>query len=87
MSVKVRTGAAFKSLLGGQQEVSVEGDTVGTLLNKLGIMEKVCDDSGNLKHHFSIHVNEGEDIRMLDGLNTVVNEGDRVTILSAVAGG
>ncbi len=87
MPVTVRTGAAIKSLLQGQQEVQAEGRTVGELLDRLKIRGRICDDGANVRRHFNIHVNEGEDIRLLQGLATPVEDGDTVTILSAIAGG
>ena len=87
MSITVRTGAALKSLLGGSQEVQANGGTVGELLKHLTIDDRLCDDTGRVRRHFNIHVNDGEDIRLLQGLDTPVKDGDTVTILSAIAGG
>ncbi len=87
MPVTVRTGTALKSLLGGQHEVHGEGATVREVLERLGVRERLCDDTGRIRRHFNVHVNEGEDIRFLQGLDTPVKEGDTVTILSAIAGG
>jgi len=87
MPVKVRTGTALKNLLSGQQEVAAEGATIREILEQLGILERLCDETGIVRRHFNIHVNDGEEIRLLQGLETPVNEGDAVTILSAIAGG
>ena len=87
MAITVRTGGALKALLGGQQERSAEGSTVREVVSGLGIVARLCDDAGNVRRHFNIHVNEGEDIRLLQGLETPVGDGDVVTILSAIAGG
>lgn len=87
MAITVRTGTALKSLLGGQQEVGAEGNTVGEVLRGLHILERLCDDTGRVRRHFNIHVNEGQDVRLLQGLDTPAQDGDTVTILSAIAGG
>ena len=87
MPVKVRTGTALKNLLGGSQEVAAEGATVGQVLEHLEIVRRLCDEAGIVRRHFNIHVNDGDEIRLLQGLETPVNEGDTVTILSAIAGG
>jgi molybdopterin converting factor small subunit len=87
MSITVRTGAALKSLFDGKQEAQAEGRTVGELFESLGIKDRVCDGDDKVRRHFSVHINESEDVRLLDGLDTAVNEGDVVTILSAIAGG
>ena len=87
MSITLRTGAVLKNLLDGAQEVQVEGSTVAELLGRLGIRDRLCDEKGNLRRHFNVHVNDGEDIRLLHGLETPVKDGDQVAILSAIAGG
>jgi len=87
MPVKVRVGAALSRLLDGRREVEAEGRTVGDVARALGIDERLCDASGTLRRHFNVHVNEGEDVRFLGGLDTPVKDGDVVTILSAIAGG
>jgi molybdopterin converting factor small subunit len=87
MSVTVRTGSALKGLLGGRTKVEASGSTVGELLDHLGVRERVCDDTGKVRRHFTIHINEGEDVRLLQGLDTPVADGDTVTVLSAIAGG
>ncbi len=87
MAITVRVGSALKNLLEGKQEVEATGATIGEVLKCLGICDRICDDSGKIRRHFNIHVNEGEDIRLLDGLDTAVGEEDTVSILSAIAGG
>jgi len=87
MSVTLRTGSALRNLLGGETETQVEGVTIGDLLDAVAIRDRICDGDGKIRRHFNIHVNEGEDIRFLDGLDTAVADGDAVTILSAIAGG
>ena len=37
--------------------------------------------------HFNMHVNDGEDVRLLQGLDTAIRDGDAVSILSAITGG
>jgi len=87
MAITVRAGGALKSLLGGRTETGAEGGTVGRVLANLEIGERLCDGEGNVRRHFNIHINEGQEIRFLRGLDTPVQDGDTVTILSAIAGG
>ena len=47
---------------------------------------KLCDDKGNLRRFVNFYVNS-EDIRFLDGANTILNDGDEVSIIPAIAGG
>ena len=72
-------------------EVSAAGGTVGEILQNLekafpGIKERIFDEAGEVRRFILIHVN-GEDIRFLDGLQTVVAEKDEVSITPALAGG
>ncbi len=87
MPVKVRVGTALSRLLDGRREAEAEGGTVGDVVRALGIDGRLCDATGKLRRHFNLHVNEGEDVRLLGGLDTPVKDGDVVTILSAIAGG
>lgn len=87
MAITLRTAGALRSLFDGKQEAQAEGATVGEVVEHLGIRERLCDDSGKVRRHFNVHVNEGEDIRRLQGLDTPVADGDTITILSAIAGG
>lgn len=87
MSVTVRLGSALRTLTNGQREVTAHGDNIGELLDTLGIRDRLTDGTGKLRRHFNIHVNDGDDVRLQQGLDTPVGEGDTVTILSAIAGG
>ena len=87
MPITVRTGTALKKLFGGNQEVVAMGNTIRQLLENLGVRDRLCDDTGKVRRHFNIHINDGEDIRLINGIDTPVKDGDTVTILSAIAGG
>ena len=87
MAITVRTGASLKSLLGGQSRVSAEGSTVREVISSLPLSERVLDEAGELRRHFNIHLNETDDIRFRQGLDTPVDAGDTLTVLSAIAGG
>jgi len=81
----------LRRLTGGQAKISVEGNDVGSLLQAVeskfpGIAEKVLDGDGNVKRFINVFVNDSE-IRTLQGLQTPVNESDRVSIVPAMAGG
>lgn len=87
MAVTVRVGGPLRRLLDGRQQVDVEGATVGEAMERLGILDNLSDDNGELRPYITIHVNSGENIRRLDGFDTPVKDGDVVTILSAIGGG
>jgi molybdopterin synthase sulfur carrier subunit len=91
MSVTVKLPAQLRSVTDGDAETSVEGaTTVGEVLDGLydrydELRERIAED-GDLRRFVNVYVG-GEDIRLLDGLETEVEDGDEVTILPAVAGG
>ena len=91
MSVMVRIPTPLRRLTGGQDKVSVEGDTLNAVVTSLeaqfpGIKARLCDEEGNLRNFVNVYVN-GEDVRFLDGLDTATNAGDEVSVIPAVAGG
>lgn len=91
MSVQVRVPTPLRRYTGGAEEVSVDGDTIAALVSNIeqsypGIKERICDDQGNIRRFVNIFVN-GDDIRFLDNLETVLKDGDEVSIVPAIAGG
>ena len=91
MAVTVKIPTQLRSATGGHAEASVDGSTVGEVLDALyaqhdGLRDRICGEDGELRRFVNVYVG-GEDIRFLDGLNTPVAAGGEVTILPAVAGG
>lgn len=81
----------MRRLTGGQSKVVAEGESVNALLDAVdaqypGIKEKLLDGDGNVKRFINVFVNDDE-IRTLDGLDTLVSDRDRVSIVPAMAGG
>ena len=91
MSVTVKIPTQLRTVTGGDAETTVvEAKTVGHVLDGLyvrydGLRDRISE-GGDLRRFVNVYVGE-EDIRLLDGLDTVVEDGDEVTILPAVAGG
>jgi sulfur-carrier protein len=72
-------------------EVTVEGGTVGEVLNSLAAQHpethgQLFGDNGELNRFVNVYVND-EDVRVQQGLQTGVAAGDTVVILPAMAGG
>jgi len=91
MAVRVKLPTQLRDAAGGAADASVEGATVGEVLDGLyaehgELRGRISDDDGGLRRFVNIYVG-GEDIRFLDGLDTPVTDGGEVTILPAVAGG
>jgi molybdopterin synthase sulfur carrier subunit len=91
MSVTVRVPTTLRRLTAGESEVSVEGGTVGEVLDNLeaahpGFREVLLDDDGGLRRFVNLYVSD-DDVRFADGLKTAVPDGETVSIIPAVAGG
>ncbi len=92
MSVTVRIPTPLRKFTGDQSNVEIAGATISEVIDNLealhgGIKERIVDDeTGDVRRFVNIYVNE-EDIRVLDGSNTAVKDGDQVTIVPAIAGG
>ena len=75
----------------GEKEVSADGATVGDVLNSLtsshpDTKSQIFGEGGDLNRYVNVYLND-EDVRVLDGLETAVSDGDTVVILPAMAGG
>ena len=91
MSITVRIPPALRSITGGDEEIAVEGATLREIIEALeakhpGLKERLCDDKGKVLRFVNLFVGD-EDIRMLDGLDTALKDGDEVSIIPAIAGG
>ena len=90
MATTVRIPSALRATTGGQGRVTIEGGTVAEALDNLettypGLKGRLRDDQGTVARFVNIFVG-GEDVRLLDGLNTPL-DGAELSIVPAVAGG
>ena len=91
MPVKVRIPTPLRSLTKGQSLVEVSGNNIGELINQIeiqypGFKTRICDEDNQIRRFVNIYLNE-EDIRFKEGQETILNEGDEVSIIPAIAGG
>ncbi len=75
----------------GEKEVTAGGGDVGTVLNALAEQHpstkgQLFGEGGDLNRYVNVYLND-EDVRVLEGLETPVGEGDTLVILPAMAGG
>jgi molybdopterin synthase sulfur carrier subunit len=87
----VRIPTPLRSYTQNKDEVSAPGATVGEVLQNLekafpGIGGRLMDDKGGVRRYVNIFHND-EDIRFLKELETPVTDGDRLSIIPAIAGG
>ena len=87
----VRIPPVLRPSVGGEREVTAEGSSVGEVLNALAeshpeTRSQLFGPDGDLNRYVNVYLND-EDVRVLDGLETGVGEGDVLVILPAMAGG
>jgi len=87
----VRIPPVLRPKTGGQAEVEASGGTVGEVLRSLteahpDTAAQLFGEDGDLNRYVNVYLND-EDVRVLDGLDTAVKDGDTVVILPAMAGG
>ena len=87
----IRIPPVLRPSVGGEREVSADGDTVGAVLRSLAEAHpetrgQLFDDAGELNRYVNVYLND-EDVRVLDGLDTAVAGSDAIVILPAMAGG
>ena len=81
----------LRASVGGEKEVSASGGNVGDVLKDLAVNHPATQDQlfsadGELNRYVNVYLND-EDVRVLDGLDTAVRDGDVLVILPAMAGG
>ena len=89
--VRVRVPSPLRTLTGGQGELSGHPGTLRSLIDELdavhpGLKARLCEPDGALRRFVNVFIDE-EDVRFLQGLDSPVGPGARVSILPAVAGG
>jgi len=89
--IKVRIPTPLRPLTKNQGEVEVSGTSIAEMIDNLnasysGLKDRLCDDKGELRRFVNVYVNE-EDIRFLKGKDTILKDGDEVSIVPAIAGG
>ncbi len=87
----IRIPPVLRPSVGGEREVSVQGATVGEVLDALAsehpeTRAQLFGADGELNRYVNVYLND-EDVRVLDGLGTAVGDGDTLVILPAMAGG
>jgi MoaD family protein len=90
-TIKLRMPAPLRPYTEGQAEVLVNGETVSEVLNDLTVQypslrPHLFDEGGELRSFVNLFLND-ENIRHLQGLDTSVQEGDRMMLVPSIAGG
>ena len=91
MSITVRIPTPLRRLTGGADVVDSEGSNISGVVENLesnyaGFKERLIDENGEMRYFVKLYLN-GEDVRFLEGLDTLTKDGDEISIVPAVAGG
>jgi sulfur-carrier protein len=81
----------LRASAGGNKHVELGGASVGEVVEGLvaqypSLRGQLLTENGELNRFVNVYVN-GQDVRYLDGLATLVGERDEVRLLPAMAGG
>ena len=87
----VRFPAVMKYYVNNQAEFFVPAATVSDLVKEVveqypSVKFHLVDAEGNLRKHFNVFVN-GTHIRDLNGMDTRLNQEDKVILMASAAGG
>ncbi|MFT4035339.1 MAG: MoaD/ThiS family protein [Patulibacter sp.] len=87
----IRIPPVLRPSVGGEREVSADGNTVGDVLRNLTATHpdtkaQIFSADGELNRFVNVYLND-EDVRVLGGLDTTVGNTDELVILPAMAGG
>lgn len=90
MGVKVRIPTPLQKLTNGKAEVECSAKNITELVDALendypGIKERLSE-GGKVRRFINIYVND-EDIRFVNKEETVLKDGDNISIVPAIAGG
>ena len=92
MTVKILIPTPLRPSVNQQTELMVHGgDNINMIIASLVEMYPklkvyLIDDQGDLRKFVNFYVND-TDIRDLDGDNTIISDGDCISIVPAIAGG
>lgn len=91
MAILVRIPAPLRRFTDERPTVEAEGRTISDVLQDIGsrypgVQSRLYDEDGGLRSFINVYLNE-EDIRFLDGEETPVKDGDRLSLVPAIAGG
>jgi len=91
MAVRVRLAGTLKAIAAGKAEIPASAGRVRAIIGELdrayaGLGSRVLGADGALKKSVLVHLN-GQDVRQLEGVETVVGESDELLITIPLAGG
>jgi molybdopterin converting factor small subunit len=91
MTIKVSVPGPLRDCCAGASELAIPATNLRGLLEAIEqcypkLHRSVCDETGAVRRHINLFVNT-QHMRERDGLDTSLEPGDVVTIMTAVSGG
>jgi molybdopterin converting factor small subunit len=91
MTITIHVPAALRACCAGSTELQVSAPSVRAALERIershpALYRSVCDETGAVRRHVNLFVNTAN-VRDREGLDTMLANGDVLTILPAVSGG
>ena len=90
-TVTLHVHGVLRAYCGGAAQLSMSAHTVRAAIEDLersqsALYRSLCDETGAVRRHLNVFVNS-DNVRDLEGLDTMLKPGDVSTILPAVSGG
>ena len=90
-TITIHVPGPLRAYCAGAARISISANTVRAALRDLeqrqsALYRNVCDETGTVRRHLNVFVNS-DNVRDLNGVDTMLTPGDVVTILPAVSGG
>ena len=90
-TITLHVPGALRAYCAGAEQIAISAHTVRAVLEDLersqsALYPNVCDETGAVRRHLNVFVN-ADNVRDLNGIDTILAPGDVVTILPAVSGG
>ena len=91
MSKTILIPTPLRPFVNQQEEVQTEALSIHEAMNDLAInfpklKQHIYDQDGNLRKFMNIYLNDS-DIRDLEGIDTLLNDNDEISLVPAIAGG
>ena len=90
-TVTMHVYGQLREYCAGASQLSISAHTVRAAIEDLersqsALYRNLCDETGAVRRHLNVFVNS-DNVRDLNGIDTMLTPGDVVTILPAVSGG
>ena len=91
MGIIIEIPSALRQYVKNQEEVEAFGSSIEEIFTNLcsehkDLKKNLFDEAGNLRSFLNIYINDS-DIRYINGIKSIVKDGDSIQIIPSVAGG